>query len=1216
MKSLLYLTLICCAVLALYSCASKKPYYSENSHGAPAAGQAPANTSIEYSLYLVGGLSLRDSSPVLTAIEADRSAGESGLILLGDVLSIDDLPENVSEQQTITSKEINQIQHLDNEFKDLFLIPGQEEWTSEKKLSHEAISSLDHVLKDVLEKGRFIEPRKGCGTPEVIRIADNTIVVLVDSQWAIESESRSGEKFRGCDFSTVLELKQAIKGIIQSHAGDHIILTMHHPIYANGTTAGNYPFSSHLLPLPILGTIITGIKSLVGSNQHFGHPAYEAYRSAIMSAVDGCKNCVVVSGHEKNLQYYNRGGLDYLVAGSGDEVGYARKGDKSGFSYMSRGYVRADVLTNGQLHFSFQAVDDKASVHTVFEFDRVHSRKQVEGMATENKSAYGDSILTEASTRYGEKKFLRGDAYRKAWSEKINLPVLWLDKVHGGLSPLQLGGGNQTRSLRLENKDGEQYVLRSIDKKVTAVLPPALRGTFAENIVQDGISSSHPYGSLVVPRLAIAAGVYYTHPSIVFVPNQEVLGIYNEEIGNGIYLFEERPGGHTSGFANFGNPEETYNTLDVIEMTTESHKHKVDEKSVLRARLFDNWLGDWDRHDDQVRWAAFEEDDVTIYRPIPRDRDQVFFKNDGLLEYLGGRPYFNPALRRFQEKIDYLPGLVWAGKYFDRSFLHELTEEDFIAEAKQMQSNLTDDVIDAAFLDWPQQIDALDGKEIRSILRARRDHLVDDAREYYRILSKVVAIPGTDDPDLFTISAPDDHHIAITVNRLSGSGTLHPLYERTFSDEATKELQLYGLGKDDVFRFVGDGKPDILVRLIGGTGDDQMSNESRGVDIIAYDVPEGMHFSGKDVSKHLNDKPLNNTYDRTDYKLNKLFHFPFPAYFTDEGFGITYNVWWSRFGFRSDPFKSRHALTGAYFFNTAAFYGRYSGEWRHLFGDLDLGLDAFTTGPTFTQFYYGLGNEYIDYGEKSKYHIIKGGQIRLAPSLGYRFGFGSRLFISPTYHYLDMENSDDDPRFAYTPESGLTPDNFGSRHYMGISAGYQYERLDNPSFPSRGGTFELTVGGRSSLSETTISHGLLSTEASLYIPFDVTGTFVLATHIQADKLFGEYEFFHALTLGGADKLRGFRRDRFAGESRVFQATDLRFRLLNARGMFAFSLGLYGSFDYGRVWYDGDESVAADKWHTAFGGGIFIVPLGFTAFRLGYMVAENDKQINIGGSLRF
>src|SRR5690606_19025480 len=128
---------------------------------------------------------------------------------------------------------------------------------------------------------------------------------------------------------------------------------------------------------------------------------------------------------------------------------------------------------------------------------------------------------------------------------------------------------------------------------------PALRGTFAENIVQDGIASSHPYGALVIPPLARAAGIPTSHPSVVYVPPQDALGIYNTDIGNRVFLFEERAGGNMSGFADFDGADESVSTEDLLEYIAESPRHVVDQQAVLRARLFDIWIGDWDRHDDQ-----------------------------------------------------------------------------------------------------------------------------------------------------------------------------------------------------------------------------------------------------------------------------------------------------------------------------------------------------------------------------------------------------------------------------------------------------------------------------------------------------------------------------------------------------------------------------------------------------------------------------------------
>ena len=83
---------MCGLLLGLSSCASVKPYYANNSLGIPSGSDTSLVSDIKYSLYLVGGLSLQEASPVLKAIEADQKVKNSGLLLLGDVLSVDDLP--------------------------------------------------------------------------------------------------------------------------------------------------------------------------------------------------------------------------------------------------------------------------------------------------------------------------------------------------------------------------------------------------------------------------------------------------------------------------------------------------------------------------------------------------------------------------------------------------------------------------------------------------------------------------------------------------------------------------------------------------------------------------------------------------------------------------------------------------------------------------------------------------------------------------------------------------------------------------------------------------------------------------------------------------------------------------------------------------------------------------------------------------------------------
>ncbi len=149
------------------------------------------------------------------------------------------------------------------------------------------------------------------------------------------------------------------------------------------------------------------------------------------------------------------------------------------------------------------------------------------------------------------KKFFLGKHYREAWITPVRVPVIDLSKEKGGLTIVQRGGGKQTLSLRLEDSNGKQYVLRSIQKYPVKAIPPILRNTFIADVAQDQISSGHPYGAFVITKMAQAAGVYHTNPKLVFISDTPLLGEYREEFKNMLALFEERPSGDQSDSAFF-----------------------------------------------------------------------------------------------------------------------------------------------------------------------------------------------------------------------------------------------------------------------------------------------------------------------------------------------------------------------------------------------------------------------------------------------------------------------------------------------------------------------------------------------------------------------------------------------------------------------------------------------------------------------------------------
>src|SRR6476646_752141 len=69
-------------------------------------------------------------------------------------------------------------------------------------------------------------------------------------------------------------------------------------------------------------------------------------------------------------------------------------------------------------------------------------------------------------------RFFFGTRSRKLWATPIDVPVLDLDTFAGGLRATRKGGGEQTKSLRLQGADGKEYSFRSVNKDPSGALPP------------------------------------------------------------------------------------------------------------------------------------------------------------------------------------------------------------------------------------------------------------------------------------------------------------------------------------------------------------------------------------------------------------------------------------------------------------------------------------------------------------------------------------------------------------------------------------------------------------------------------------------------------------------------------------------------------------------------------------------------------------------------
>ena len=1228
--------LLITGVLLLYSCAAKQPYYKmeyDIQEG------SIAKDRIDYELFLVGDIGgnskgITDSHIVdLIKSQLSDEAKNQSVVFLGNSFSSKELPEEDTEAYKRLDVIVDEcISKLKSNTDNVFFIPGNKEWYDGHKYSLSEVQLVEEYVEAKVGGENIYVPSNGCGEPKVVTLTDDLLLLLIDSQWVLQGDA-SGQRSRaGCEIDTELELVTYIQEALSKNKNKNVIIAAHHPVVSNGISGGNYSAASHLFPIPIIGSIITGIKKINGGKQKFGHPQYEAYRAAMDAALDDYKGVIHVSAHDKNLQYHLHRDNHFVIAGSGTKTDYVRRGGEIDFALMKTGFAKITHTRDLELWLEFFVPEESNPKIAKSIFKKLLYKKEIidysDKTVYKDLDDYPESVKASASKQYLDSKFGFGENYRDVWNVDIDLDVLLLDEIEGGLKPIRQGGGLQTTSLRLENPEGRQWVLRSVDKSVNKLVPHQLRKTFIKEYVQDDISATHPYGALVVPKLAKAAKVYHANPKYVYLPKQKALGDYNSLFGENVYLFEERPGGNMEGHPNYGDAVESVSSQELVSKLYKNHKHKVDQEYVLRATLLDLLVGDWDRHDDQWRWGIYNDEsdkDVKLYSAIPRDRDQVFYKNDGFVNYIVSRPYIFPSIRKFGHDIDFVRGLIFTGRHFDRHFLSELNEESYIRIAQELQAEITDQVVKEAVRTWPTEVHTLHGEAIEEKIIARRNALLKYGREFYRDLTREVTVIGTNNKNFFEVLALEDDRLEVKVFHSDKKGR-HQIWSRVIEGKDCKELRLFGLKKADTFNFYGQEKSSIKVRIIGGSGKDVVNNESKNIKILAYDRPTGMTLNGNKVKSKLKNQDGVNKFDRLDWKLDRNIHFPIFSFYTDEGIGLTYNFLWRKNGFRRNPYKSDHSLNFGYFVANSAVISKYSGNWKSIFdSNWDFRLDAKFTGPIFTQFFYGLGNEYINFEDlfsdnpdsgSSSFYVVRGANLYLNPHFIKGLGNNRTISLNSTLEYLNFENKPSDPvnpLFVFTNAAGRDSTDFQSKLYLRVGLEYVSNRVNSKKFPTRGYEFTASTEFRQSLLNSDKNNLTFASNLSAYVPFSPTHKVVLAMNLGGAYTFGDYEFFHANYLSNRSRLRGFRTNRFAGDAIVYHATDVRVKLLQGRGKVWTGLGVFGSFDYGRAFLEGEN---INDWHTSYGGGIYITPLDALGFKIGYYVGDDDTQFSIGGSLSF
>ena len=306
-----------------------------------------------------------------------------------------------------------------------------------------------------------------------------------------------------------------------------------------------------------------------------------------------------------------------------------------------------------------------------------------------------------------------------------------------------------------------------------------------------------------------------------------------------------------------------------------------------------------------------------------------------------------------------------------------------------------------------------------------------------------------------------------------------------------------------------------------------------------------------------------------------------------------------KYGFRQDPYASRHTFRGGYATTARSGLLSYDGEFRRSNSGVFTSVFARASGIEILRF-YGFGNETPSAGP-DRFFKVKQQQVELAPSINVPLGPRVTSYVGPRVKYSNTDLPAD--RFISVARP-YGVEGFGE---TGLGGGLRIDSRDHASAATRGLLFDVSGNFYPAWWDVAKAFGEVHGQMATYLtassaPLKPT----LALRVGGKHVWGDYPFHEAAFLGGSSTVRGFRNDRFAGDASLYGNVELRLYLTRFFFLLPGEMGVFGLGDAGRVYFAGE---ASDRWHTAAGGGLWFSFLNRDA-TLTIAAARSDERTGL------
>jgi hypothetical protein len=1096
---------------------------------------------------------------------------------------------------------------------EFYLIPGDRDWDKSGKNGLSCVKALEDYLEDQQLDNLHWPLDKGCPGPEFVELAPTVLLMMINTQWWNHPYDKPVPSDADCDFADPAIALDEIISAIEENQDQNVIIAGHYPPKSQGRYGGEFPARDHFLP-PIVGSFRLSYRQNVGTPEELVNTRFANLANQLIDYNSQLEGLLFVGAQDHSQQLLKFGRNYILNAGAAGPGRWVAKHKPAIHTSCNAGFTELRYAADGSVNYRYITaandeqersqllfhapcgiINDSVPINPAFPPCGIDSLAMMEFAVPETKTLH--VAPGPQYKRGGIGKFFLGRHYRDIWTTEVDVPVINLSDFPGGLRPVREGGGRQTTALKLRAENGESFVFRSVDKDPSGAFSYELRNTILSDVTRDQTSTGHPYGGLIVAPLLAEIGILHADPTLYSLAPGPGLGDFNPKFGNLLGTLEIKPQGNKpkKGEPGTFGADDVLKSFELFRTRYNDQEVHIDYNEFVKARMFDLLVGDWSKHEDNWKWAEYDDNGIKSIRPIPRDRDNVFSRMDGLIPFLGSRRWAIANMENFGYNKPDIQSLTWQARHMDRMLLSSLSREDYREQAKIIQATLTDEVLSSALQQVPAPASApmenakylQEHAVILEKLKKRRKELLDYADGYYALQARTVDIVGTNDEEAFKLEALQDGRLTVTITDLKGKSKGEVLYQRTFFPAETKEVRLYGLADDDTFTTTGRVGRVIRVRLVGGQGKDTFAPAVAGDNpdkVYVYDDQNAAKptdaVPGLKYVKSWRDELY--YYDRTGFEYNKIIPLASIGANSYNGTQIGAGLSYTRRNFTRRDFSTRYRI-----FGEGSSLGNAALEASVEFGEVirhaDVVLATRLGRPDLYNFFFGLGNNTmldpnVDINE---FNLVSLQHFSVEGGLRRRFAGRSYVNLSTGYQNnktTDREGTILDRADRLYGDGDLVFGYFKSEVVLDLR--------DHPIFPSKGVMLEASHK-QAFGTDDTANFGVSKIAAEIHFStrrFPISLSF--RTGYAASN--GSVPFYEQPSLGRQNGLRGFQRNRFVGDGYFFYNTEFRCPVALIRSRIVpFAIGIRAFYDQGKILQQEEEQ---GDFHAAYGGGFYVVPL--------------------------